>query len=221
MAIAYPGFSEIYERWSTEVYRCCFLLVMEPEGAEQAALRAFLQLAVRTQACVTPESARNELFRWAVRCSEDHFYRRVRRKPKRESLARAVPFPVSDALWEFLQLPLKKKAAFYCKRYLGLSDEAAACVLGVRPGRAAQLAEWKGPYTDAEYKKAAAAVRPDKETERQLADLIYVECEGRHAALKQGGRRFKSALDRAAPWLALAVVLFGIAAVIYTAGLAG
>ena len=50
MAIAYPGFSEIYERWSTEVYRCCFLLVMEPEGAEQAALRAFLQLAVRTQA---------------------------------------------------------------------------------------------------------------------------------------------------------------------------
>ena len=101
------------------------------------------------------------------------------------------------------------------------ADEAAACVLGVRPGRAAQLAEWKGPYTDAEYKKAAAAVRPDKETERQLADLIYVECEGRHAALKQGWRRFKSALDRAAPWLALAVVLFGIAAVIYTAGLAG
>lgn len=221
MSIAYPGFSEIYERWSTEVYRCCFLLVMEPEGAEQAALRAFLQVAVQAQACAAPESARNELFRWAVRCSEDHFYRHARRKPRRESLARAVSFPVPDALWEFLQLPLKKKAAIYCIKYLGLSDEAAARVLGVRPGRAAKLAQWKGRYTDEAYKKAAAAVRPDQETERQLADLIYVECEGRHAALKQGWRRFKSALDRAAPWLALAVVLFGIAAVIYTAGLAG
>lgn len=162
MAIAYPGFSEIYERWSTEVYRCCFLLVMEPEGAEQAALRAFLQLAVRTQACVTPESARNELFRWAVRCSEDHFYRRVRRKPKRESLARAVPFPVSDALWEFLQLPLKKKAAFYCKRYLGLSDEAAACVLGVRPGRQRSWPSGRDPIRMRSIKKPPLRSGPTK-----------------------------------------------------------
>lgn len=221
MAIAYPEFSLLYERWSTQVYRCCLLLTMEPKGAEEAMLRTFLQVGEKKTVYPNQQMERLALFHWAIRCSEDHFYRRARRKPKRETLASLVPFPVDNGLWELLQRPLKEKAAFYLVECLGSSAEEAGRTLGISTGRAQRLAAAAGAGRTEERKRSVSSIQLKEETKQQLADLVYIEFDGRHAALKNRLRRFKSGLDRAAPWLALAVILIGIAAALYTAGLAG
>lgn len=220
MELSYPSFWRLYDQWYEDLYRGCFLLLMEQKAAEEAVLRTFLRIGTEKEAFPDRQTEERALLRWAVRGCEDFYYRKLRRMPKRAALAGAgLPFPVDDGLWALLQQPFEKKAAFYLIRYLGLSAEDAGKILGTRPGRAARLARVKGPYAANELKKSAGAICLDEEGRERLADLIYLEFDGSNVARKNRLRDLRSAWTRAVPWIALVIVLLFLAAAVYTASL--
>jgi hypothetical protein len=198
----------MFSRWNGDVYRCCFLLTMDPGSASDAAFQSFLYLGAESEALEgNAETAR--LFSFVLRTCEDFYYRKLRRAPKRRRLDGAgLPFSITEPLWALMGLPFYKKARFFLAEYLKLDEAAVTQLLGRRGGGAVSL-----PYDHDALVQAVAAVIPDEHFADDLTDRIVMRFDERSVGVENGLLRARSAMDRLAPWLALAVIVLGLAAV--------
>lgn len=210
------AFRSVLEDWWEPVWRGCFALVLDEEAAHQAAYRTFLQVAMTDSPPDRREEQVSILLRNMVRVCEDHYYRKPRRKPKREELDR-LWFPVDDALYAFFQGSFSHRAAFWIHFCMGFPIEDTAKILHTSPRRTARLAKPAPPHTPAVLKKSAEAVRPPEGEGSRLTDELLIRLDENFVKLDVGAYRFKSALDRAIPWIALGLVAFGIFAAVYSA----
>lgn len=211
MHISYPFFDELLDKYLQDVYRLCFLLIPKPAVAWQAAFQTFLYMGTQPEACPTPEEEQKVLFQWCVKTCEDLYYRKMQKCPKRDSLAKSVPFPVSDCLWELLGQPFKKRKELFFCAYLNTGLESEA-----------QAADGHSRITNpSTIRDALATISMRPEELASFHDQIYLRFEERNVPLENKLRILRSHWDHAVIWLAVAVILLFAAAAWYTAGLSG
>jgi DNA-directed RNA polymerase specialized sigma24 family protein len=208
MSIAHPQFDDLYARWGDEVYRCCFLLTMDPYSAADAFFQTFLYLGAEPKALEDDAAETVRLFSFALRTCEDFYYRKLRRVPKRKHLeATKLPFPVTDALWALLRQPFRKKARFFLADYLGLDEAVVNQLLGRRVG-ALSL-----PYGSDVLTQAVAAIVPDHWFADETMDKLVMRFDERSVGVENRLLRARSTMDRLVPWIALALLALGLVAV--------
>jgi hypothetical protein len=209
MSIAHPHFDELFRRWSDDVYRCCFLLTMDPRAASNAAFQSFLYLGAEHEALEDENAETTRLFSFVIRACEDFYYRKLRRSPKRKTLEEAgLPFVITDPLWALLRQPFQKKARFFLADYLGLDEGAVDQILGRAGVGAGPLPDDGGGMT-----QAMAAVVPPEDFADELMDRVVMRFDQRNVGVENRLLRLRSAMDRLVPWLALAIIALGLAAV--------
>lgn len=196
-------FDAYFDLWHDDLSRLCFLLVRSPKDAREAAFQAFLRLGACTDAELSQEKAKELLFSSAVRICEDYYAKKLRRCPRREQLEAAhLPFPVTDALYAFLRLPLSKRCALALKQ-LGFSiEETARLMRRSAPAAARLCAE---PDINL-WQEALAAVVPGEEDAQLLSDRVYERFSERSVGVENAYLDFVSRFERIAPLLALLVL---------------
>lgn len=76
-------------------------------------LRLFCGLAPPGIAAIGEEEAKSLLFSCAIRLCDDYYLRRMRKRPSRAAMeACGLPFQITDALWNLMSLPFKKRRRF-------------------------------------------------------------------------------------------------------------
>ncbi|MBE7005476.1 MAG: hypothetical protein E7425_14560 [Ruminococcaceae bacterium] len=198
----------------TAAYRFCLLLTARTHKAEDAAFQGFLYLAERTDEL---PDARRELYRCLYRAAEDALYRKDAAPMKKAAFVELSGLTVSDGLWRWMKQPLKQRAALFLVRCALFSAADAAAILGVRAER---VEKWLAAAGDVGTLCAElAAWEPSPAWAEQLGDNLLMRWQERNVPLENRLLRIRSAADRAVPWLALAAVLFCVAAAWYTARL--
>lgn len=216
MKLAYPDFDQFLERWREPIYRFCQLLVQVPQDARGAVFQTFLYLGALPGA-LGAEEERAEVFRWAYVSCQDYYYRKARRPIQRKELETALSHPVDGALWALLRRPLRERAAFFLLECQGCAPEEAGRALGVSPARARALSERAARDRREELAVQVGAMAPDGAWLDELPDDVYLRFQERSVGFENKYRLFRLGFAKAAPWLALAVVLLCAAAVWYTA----
>ena len=171
--------------------RLTFLLSRERAAAEELAFQALLRLAAKKED--DPAEDRLFLFSQAVRLSADWFGRKMRGQPRGEDL----PFAAPAALGALLRGPFSRRAAAALAAS-GFTREEIRRIAG----KAADVA-----LSPAEL-GAAAAVRFPEDSLALLSDRVYERFSERSVAVENRIHEARIRFDRAAPWLALAVLLF-------------
>lgn len=218
MKLAYPDFDKFLARWREPVYHFCQLLVQVPQDAQGAVFQTFLYLGALPEA-LGAEEERSEVFRWAYVSCQDYYYRKARRPIQRKELEAALGRPVTDALWALLRRPLRERAAFFLLECQGCTPEEAGRALGVSPARVEALSGRAARDGRRELADQVEAMVPDGAWLDALPDDVYLRFQERSVGFENKYRRFRLGFAKAAPWLALAVVLLCAAAVWYTSTL--
>lgn len=226
MQISYPSFDQLVTNHFPDVYRLCLLLTKDPSSAWQTAFQTFLYMGTIAEPFPDEAAEQNALFSWCVRTCTDYYYRKIRRKKRREFFEQEVPFPVSDSLWELLGLPLQKKAAVFFNDYLGFAPERTRLIL--KGDDLTQNASHKTSVTpqgpkgakepgNEQWQQAVASIRPAEDAASQLLGEIYLRFEERNVSLENKLRNIRYWWDHAVIWIAAAIILLFAAAAWYTA----
>lgn len=220
-----PTLDSILETWYYDVYRFAFLISGNGRSAEEITFQTFLYVGADSAIGPDPES-RGAVFGKAWQTCEEFYLRRMRRIKGRKQVQESAAFPVSDKLWQYLKLPVKKRAALFLMANLQFTPEEAAHALGPGPGRAGRLWGRDGitsgnslPFVDALPDEEVRAIMPDRNFTLQFGDSVFLRFEERSVGLENRLRQFRLAADRAVPWIAVGILILFAAAVIYTAGL--
>ena len=205
MSAIRTDFDSFFDRWHDDLSRLCFLLVRSPKDAKEAAFQAFLRLGACKDADLSQEKAKELLFSSAVRICEDYYAKKLRRCPKRAQLEDAgLPFPVTDALYAFLRLPLSKRCALTLT-CMGFSIEETARLMHKSARTVSHLAA--APSVPG-WEEALCAVVPGEWDAQLLSDRIYERFSERSVGVENTYLDFVSRFERIAPLLALCVLAF-------------
>ncbi len=217
MRTIYPHIEALADAEGETLYSFCLLLTGLTFKAEQAALQSLLYMAGETRP-LSAEAERRALYRFAYRASEDAWYRKSAAPMKKAAFEELSGVTVSDALWRLMKRPMKRRAAVWLVCGARFPAQDAAQVLGTRRAR---VETWLAAEEDAEALCAElAAVAPAGAWGVQLADNVLMRWQERNVPLENALLRFRSAVDRLVPYLALAAALLCAAAVWYTSRLA-
>ena len=196
-------FDAYFRRWNRETGALCTLLIQNRPDARDVAFQSLLRLGGARDADIGEEDARLLLFRSAVRLSDDYYLRKLRRRPGRRALeAQRLPFPVTDALCAFLRLPFRRRAALALSQF-GFSPQDIARILNVRPEQAQKLTE--DPAIPG-WREAVDSAKLTEDETLVLSDRICERFAERSVGVENAIHDFRNAFDRAAPYLALAVL---------------
>lgn len=226
MQISYPSFDQLVTDRFPDVYRLCFLLTGEPSAAWQTAFQTFLYMGTQQEPFPEEDDEQNVLWSWCVRTCTDYYYRKIRRRKRRDRFEQDVPFSVSDNLWSLLGMPFRKKAVIFFTDYLGFTPERTEYILS---GRAANQKS-KHVVSPSEstkqtptgqqheaWREAAASICTAPDGASQLLGEIYLRFEERNVPLENKLRNLRYWWDHAVIWIAAAIVLLFVAAAWYTA----
>lgn len=202
-------FDAYFEKWSAPAGALCMLLVRHRADAQAVAFQSFLRLGGAKDADIGEADARMLLFKSAVRLCDDYYLKRMHRRPSRKRLERqALPFPVTDALVALLHLPFKRQAALALHQF-GFSVSEVAKILGVRAARAERLCADPGIPG---WQEALSSMAMTEDEAALLSDRICERFAERSVGVENAIHDARNAFDRAAPYLAIAVLtLFAIA----------
>lgn len=202
-------FDTHFARRGAQVGALCFLLCADRQGANDVAFQSLLRLGGAKDPAIDGDAAEFLLFNNAVRLCDDYYLKKMRRRPTRKSLAaQALPFPVTDALYALLRLPFRKRAALALMQF-GFSQDELAKILGVQPAQAAKLCA--DPGIDG-WQAALESMLLTEDEMLMMSDRIYTRFAERSVGVENAIHDARNAFDRAAPYLALAVLaLFAIA----------
>lgn len=196
-------FDAYFEKWRREAGALCFLLTRDRSGADYACFQSFLRLGGAKDPDVGEEEARTLLFASALRLCEDFYLKKMRRTPSPAALrALSLPFPITDALCAFLRLPFARRAALALGQF-GFSAEEIAALLHRSVKRTQKLLA--DPGIPGWQEAVASAMMTDEEAQL-LSDRIYERFAERSVGVENAIHDLRSAFDRVAPFLALAVI---------------
>ena len=215
MALQYPNFTELYDKWFHSIYQCCFLLCSDSSAARQVTFQVFLRMGSIETSFGTKEEEMYALFQWVIHDCENYFYRKPRRKPNKKRLTNQP-----ESLITLLRFPFTKKAAFFLVDYLRLPIPEAAKILRLSENQIKRL----HPLDDQEAQREQALkditlIIPGDGDKDILLDEIYFRFEERNVALENRLLGIRSKMDRLVPWFALFIILFCFVAVVYASGL--
>jgi len=202
-------FDAYYDKWSAQTGALCYLLCRNRRDSLDVAFQSLLRLGGAKDKEIAEDDARMLLFKSAVRLSDDYYLKKMRRLPSRKKLdAQPLPFPMTDSLYAFIKLPFKKRAALALSQF-GFSESGIAELLHVSPQAASSLLAdpaipgWQEAVQSTLLTEDEQYIMSDRITERFLERSVGVE-NFIHDA--------RNLFDRAAPFLALAVLaLFAFA----------
>lgn len=189
------------------LWRFCLLLTRRPSAAESAAFQTFLYYGSGT----AQTRGREHLFRWAYRACVDQLYRRGGRPLPRHRLADALDREIGDDLWSLMRAPLKRRAAAFLVRSLGMSGDEAAFALSTSQKKISRLA-----VDSTEAFDQLDELEPRADWAERLSDEIFLRFSERSVRFENRLLRIRSAADRAMPWIGLAIAAFCAAAVWYS-----
>ena len=197
--MTYSRFDELLERDGAALLRLTFLLSREKAAARELAFQSLLRLAARKDD--DAGDGRLFLFTSAFRLCEDWFARKLRKKPGEEALRQSgLPFEVTGSLTQLLSAPFSCRAA----AALAASGMDAEAIRQIAGGKAAHLA---GKLTPGELEAAAGVIFGEDELSL-LSDRVYERFAERSVGVENAIHEVRIRFDRAAPYLALAVLLF-------------
>lgn len=211
MALVHRDFDSLFQRHYEAAYRLAFLLCRHPDAARQVLFQAMLALAAAESK--TPEQDENELYKAVLAECEGYYLKKPHRLKKREQLQKLVPFPITDALWQAMKAPMKQKTAVFLRDAAGFAPARIARVMRLREAGVEKLLSGSTP--DLRCVKDIAADR----AAGTMPDDIHLRFVERSVAFELKLRRFKRRMDKIVPYIAAAIIVFCIAAILYTANL--
>jgi len=205
-------FESYYEQWHREIGALCYILCRDRSGANDVAFQTFLRLGGAKNPEIGEQEARFLLYNSAVRLCDDYYLKKMRRMPGRRKLqAQNLPFPVTDALYAFMRLPFRRRAALTLMQF-GFSQDERAKILGVRAGTAQKLTA--DPQIDG-WQEALESVGLTEDEALIMNDRIYTRFAERSVGVENAIHDARNAFDRALPYLAAAVFFICALAVWY------
>ena len=202
-------FDAYFDKWSAQTGALCYLLCRTRRDSLDVAFQSLLRLGGAKDAEIGEKDARTLLFKSAVRLSDDYYLKKTRRLPSRKKLnAQQLPFPMTDSLYAFLKLPFKKRAALILSHF-GFSASEIAEIAGIRPQSVPSLLA--DPAIPG-WQEAIDSVLLTEDEQYVMSDRIVERFAERSVGVENFIHDARNLFDRAAPWLALAVLaLFAFA----------
>lgn len=196
-------FDAYFEKWNAQIGALCYLLIQHRADSQDVAFQTFLRVGGAKDAEIDEKAARMLLFKSAVRLSDDYYLKKLHARPSRRKLeSQTLPFPVTDAAAALLRLPFKRQAALALMQF-GFTQEEIAEILGVRAQQAARLCADPGI---AGWQEALASFSMTEDEALIMNDRIYGRFAERSVGVENAIHDARNAFDRAAPYLALAVI---------------
>ena len=192
-------FDAYFESFHQEVYRFFFVTTASSRAADSLTFEAFLRLGAAKDPAIGPEEAKALLFTSAIKLLNDYYQRRMRRPPKRKDLEESgIFFVLTDEIWALLRLPLKKRMAL-CIHHAGFSPEETRKMTGEKVPAGEDMTQLDD-------------ICLSTDGAEMILDRIYERFSERSVSVENSLHAIRMGFNRAAPYLALAVlVLFGIA----------
>ena len=212
MDVLYKDFDSFFSDHHEAAYRLAFLLCKTPDAARYVVFEALLALAA--SAPVSPEDDQKRLFAAVLDECDRYFFKKLRRTLKRERLAALVSFPVTDALWAALEKPYLLKAVAFLNGSLRYAPRDIAKALRIGEKAVERLLRTRLPQL-----RCLDDITPDAAFSQALLDDVYLRFSERNVPFELKLRRFKRRLDRIVIYVAAAIVIVCIAAILYTANL--
>jgi len=205
-------FNDYFAKWSAQTGALCYLLCRNRRDSLDVAFQSLLRLGGAKDCEIGGNDARTLLFSSAVRLCDDYYLKKMRRMPSRGKLqAQNLPFPVTDALYAFMRLPFRRRAALTLMQF-GFSQDERAKILGVRAGTAQKLTA--DPQIDG-WQEALESVGLTEDEALIMNDRIYTRFAERSVGVENAIHDARNAFDRALPYLAAAVFFICALAVWY------
>jgi len=205
-------FDTYYERWHSEIGALCYVLCRNRTGSLDVAFQTFLRLGGAKNPEIAQQEARILLFKSAVRLCDDYYLKKMHRMPRRKALeAAGLPFPVTDALYAFLRLPFRRRAALALKEF-GFSQTELAEILGVRTAALHMLTA--DPAIPG-WQEALESTKLTEDETLDMSDRIYTRFAERSVGVENASHDARNAFDRALPYLFAAVLAVFALAVWY------
>ena len=194
----YEGTDPCFLREGENLYRVCLLMTRSAAAAEELTFQALLRLA----ACKEENTPSDRVFLLSagVRLCRDWYYRKARRRPKKETLQKeAEELALPESWTRCCRFSLKTRTACALAAS-GCTPEEASAIAGRSTGRAMKNLPEEGMA-------CAMAVRLPEETSQKISDRVYDRFTERSVALENRLHAVHAGFERAAPFLALAVLL--------------
>ena len=194
------NFDAFYARFSREIGALCYLLCRNRSDAMDVAFQSFLRLGGAKNPEISEEEGRMLLFHSAMRLCDDYYLKKMRLLPSKKKLcAQSLPFKMTDSLYALLRLPFKKRAALTLAHF-GFSPEEIAQLTRLHPQAPPVSCDIPG------WEDAIDSTRLTEDEALIMNDRIYERFAVRSVGVENAIHDARNAFDRAAPWLALAVL---------------
>lgn len=205
-------FDGYFQKWSAQTGALCTLLCRNRRDSLDVAFQSLLRLGGAKNPEIGESEARMLLFSSAVRLCDDYYLKKMRRMPSRKKLlAQNLPFEMTDSLYALLRLPFKKRAALALSRF-GFGESEISEILHVRPQAVASLLADPGiPGWEA----ALDSLLLTEDEQYVMSDRIVERFAERSVGVENAIHDARNLFDRAAPYLALGVLLLFAVAVWY------
>lgn len=197
-------FDAYYDAWSSKTGALCYLLCRNRHDALDVAFQSLLRLGGAKDREIGEAEAKSLLFKSALRLSDDYYLKKMRRLPSKKKLrAATLPFEMTDALYAFLKLPFKRRAALALSCF-GFDKAEIAALMNIKPQAAEKLLADPGIPG---WQDAVSSVMLTEDESLILNDRIYERFAVRSVGVENAIHDARNAFDRCLPYLALAVLL--------------
>lgn len=194
MSVLCDSFDSFFALWGADLHRLCLALSRSPGDGRELEFQSFLRLGAARDPHIGEREARLLLFSSAYRLCSDYYLKKMRKRPKRGG--------AGDAFYAFICLPFDQRAAL-CLSLFGFDEADIALIMQTRVPRIRRLLHKKTPEG---WQQAVSSIILSDDDVMRLSDRIYERFAERSVGVENKIHGLRSAFDRAAPYLALAVL---------------
>lgn len=212
---------ELYDQYGADLFALCYLQAGRPAYAQNLMVTALCDMAASPRLWELAVSGREGFLRVGhLNCVDASLRRPKRVKRKKgdqgEPAPRAVlPFSMTDPLRKLMKLPISPRTALFCRERLGLSAQEGARLMGTSPARFDRLAESglkKAGITAGQARANLEILTLGQDTLEDIWEEFLSQQSQGGFATRQRFRRVRRTMDNIVPFLALCVILIGVAA---------
>ena len=207
-------------RYGESVFRICYLHAKREDDTLALMNEIFLQYALHTKKFSSGDAERFWLMKTAHNTCMDYYAKKLRRTPSRAVIQRwgeDFPFLVSRELADLMRL-----------HYTHLTPLALCYGDGASPAFAAKVTSRPAALTKSRLQKAAARTKLSEQDIREWLETVFLPddfihrilldirkaADDPHFSLQTGASSFKRKLNRAAPYVALGIIVLCLVSVI-------
>ena len=212
MAITCTNFDTWLTQWHEQIYKFTLMLSLNEKTAKELTFQAYLRLGAANPG-MDEAQARGALYKAAFGVSRAYQQKKLRRSPSKKQLHKVCGKDMPEAFRTYLHSSFLSRAAVYLVHIAQFTPDEAGSILAVRPSKIRRLAS----ITDINAIAAGcAAIKQSGDSLPSLSDRLYMRFSERSVAFETKMIDFKQRFDNIVPYLALAVLILCIIALIIT-----